>query len=76
MKLELQVLLGEGYFVERTSKQTVEILKRRGKYLESKINSSKAMIEDLKAEASFFGSTASELVVSFKCSSSLFALCE
>ncbi|KAK4745360.1 hypothetical protein SAY87_011672 [Trapa incisa] len=58
---EFMVLLGEGYFVERTSKQTVEILKRRGEYLESKVNSSKAIIEDLKAEASFFGSTASEL---------------
>ncbi|XP_031391806.1 RNA polymerase II subunit 5-mediating protein homolog isoform X2 [Punica granatum] len=58
---EFMVLLGEGYFVERTSKQTVEILKRRGKYLESNANAAKAVVEDLKAEASFFGSTASEL---------------
>ncbi|KAK9092596.1 hypothetical protein Syun_027507 [Stephania yunnanensis] len=57
---EFLVLLGEGYYVERTSKQTVEILGRRGKGLESQIESLKAMMEDLKAEASFFLSTADE----------------
>ncbi|KAF5481311.1 hypothetical protein F2P56_001972 [Juglans regia] len=57
---EFLVLLGEGYHVERTSKQTVEILKRRGKALESQFESLKATMQDLKAEASFFGITASE----------------
>ncbi|KAF3949238.1 hypothetical protein CMV_024870 [Castanea mollissima] len=57
---ELMVLLGEGYYAERTSKQTVEILKRRGKVLESQVESLKAIMRDLKAETSFFDSTASE----------------
>ncbi|KAH9743955.1 prefoldin chaperone subunit family protein [Citrus sinensis] len=54
------VLLGEGYYAERTSKQTVEILKRRGKVLDSQVDSLKAMMKDLQAEASFFDTTASE----------------
>ncbi|XP_050248331.1 uncharacterized protein LOC126695567 isoform X1 [Quercus robur] len=57
---EIMVLLGEGYYAERTSKQTVEILKRRGKVLESQVESLKAIMRDLKAETSFFDSTASE----------------
>ncbi|KAK3040479.1 hypothetical protein RJ639_028764, partial [Escallonia herrerae] len=57
---EFLVLLGEGYYAERTSKQTVEILKRRGKTLESQIESLKAIMDDLKAEASFFDATAAE----------------
>ncbi|KAK9285005.1 hypothetical protein L1049_024187 [Liquidambar formosana] len=57
---ELLVLLGEGYYAERTSKQTIEILKRRGKILESQVESFNAMMLDLKAEASFFDATASE----------------
>ncbi|KAB1226607.1 hypothetical protein CJ030_MR1G023378 [Morella rubra] len=57
---EFLVLLGEGYYAERTSKQTVEILKRRGNILESQAESMKAMMQDLQAEASFFGATASE----------------
>ncbi|KAF7822970.1 RNA polymerase II subunit 5-mediating protein-like protein [Senna tora] len=57
---EFLVLLGEGYYAERTSKQTTEILKRRGKSLDSQINSLEAIIEDHKAEASFFSATASE----------------
>lgn len=56
----MQVLLGEGYYAERTSKQTVEILKRRGKSLDSQVDSLKAMMDNLKAEASFFDATASE----------------
>lgn len=60
-----QILLGEGYYAERTSKQTVEILNRRGKVLESKVDSLKAMMMDLKAEASFFDATAAEAVVSY-----------
>ncbi|XP_019240214.1 PREDICTED: uncharacterized protein LOC109220203 isoform X2 [Nicotiana attenuata] len=55
-----KVLLGEGYYAERTSKQTTELLKRRGKDLESQVESVKAVIQDLKAEASFFDATASE----------------
>nr|XP_011465595.1 PREDICTED: RNA polymerase II subunit 5-mediating protein homolog isoform X2 [Fragaria vesca subsp. vesca] len=57
---EFMVLLGEGYYAERTSKQTVDILNRRGKVLESQLDSLKAMVQDLKAEASFFNATASE----------------
>lgn len=57
---EFLVLLGEGYYAERTSKQTVEILKRRGKSLDSQVDSLKAMMDNLKAEASFFDATASE----------------
>ncbi|EEF44407.1 conserved hypothetical protein [Ricinus communis] len=57
---ELVVLLGEGYYAERTAKQTAEILKRRGKVLDSQVESLKANIKDLRAEASFFDSTASE----------------
>ena len=57
------VLLGEGYYAERTSKQTVEILKRRGKELDSQVESLKAMMRDLKAETSFFDATASEAMV-------------
>ncbi|KAL3837810.1 hypothetical protein ACJIZ3_022401 [Penstemon smallii] len=57
---EIMVLLGEGYYAERTSKQAAEILKRRGKALESQAESLKAMMKDLKVEASFFDATASE----------------
>ncbi|KAF8411137.1 hypothetical protein HHK36_003676 [Tetracentron sinense] len=56
----LQVLLGEGYYVERTSKQTIEILQRRGNILDSQVDSLKAMLLNLKAEASFFDATAAE----------------
>lgn len=55
---EFMVLLGEGYYAERTAKQTVDILMRREKSLEYQVNSLKANIEDLRAEASFFGATA------------------
>lgn len=57
---EFMVLLGEGYFAERTAKQTVDILKRIGQTLESQVGSIKAVIENLKAEASFFNKTAAE----------------
>ncbi|KAI3975000.1 hypothetical protein MKX01_005111 [Papaver californicum] len=57
---EFTVLLGEGYYVQRTSKQTVGILQRRGEVLDSQVKSLEAMMLDLKAEASFFGSTAAE----------------
>ncbi|KAK8527747.1 hypothetical protein V6N12_054946 [Hibiscus sabdariffa] len=58
---EFLVLLGESYYADRTAKQTVEILKRRGKSLMSKVDALKAEMQDLKAEASFFDSTASEV---------------
>ncbi|KAL1560910.1 RNA polymerase II subunit 5-mediating protein [Salvia divinorum] len=54
------VLLGEGYHAERSAKQTVEILKRRGEAIESQIESLNAIMEDLKLEASFFDKTAHE----------------
>ncbi|KAF4382737.1 hypothetical protein F8388_015565 [Cannabis sativa] len=57
---EFLVLLGEGYYADRTSKQTVDILRRRGNTLESQIESLRAMVQDLKLEASFFDRTASE----------------
>ncbi|XP_010556842.1 PREDICTED: RNA polymerase II subunit 5-mediating protein homolog isoform X2 [Tarenaya hassleriana] len=57
---EFMVLLGENYYAERTSKQTVDVLKRRDKTLKSQLNSLKAEIEDLQTEASFFARTASE----------------
>ncbi|XXG46432.1 hypothetical protein AAC387_Pa02g1282 [Persea americana] len=57
---EFLVLLGDGYYADQTSRQTAEILHRRGKVLESKLESLKAMMLDLQAEASFFDSTASE----------------
>ncbi|XP_059663177.1 uncharacterized protein LOC132308904 [Cornus florida] len=57
---EFLVLLGEGYYAERTSKQTIEILKRRGKVLESQVESLKSIMQDLKAEASFFDATVAE----------------
>jgi unconventional prefoldin RPB5 interactor 1 len=58
------VLLGESYYAERSAKQTVEILQRRGKTLEAQIESLKAIISDLEAEAKFFSSTATEAAVS------------
>lgn len=54
------VLLGEGYYAERSAKQTVEILRRRGKDLETQMESLKAIMQDLKLEASFFEKTADE----------------
>lgn len=62
---EFLVLLGEGYYADRTSKQTVEILTRRGKSLDSQVDSLEAIIKDLRAEASFFNATASEALVGF-----------
>ncbi|KVI04642.1 Prefoldin [Cynara cardunculus var. scolymus] len=61
----LHVLLGEGYYAERTSKQTIEILKRRGKDLESQIETLNAVIKDLKFEATFFGDTTIEAAQDF-----------
>ncbi|KAJ3678237.1 hypothetical protein LUZ60_002040 [Juncus effusus] len=57
---EFLVLLGEGYYAERSSKQTVDILQRRGKSIDSQINSLNASISDLEAEAKYFTSTATE----------------
>ncbi|KAK7312818.1 hypothetical protein VNO77_36975 [Canavalia gladiata] len=63
---EFLVLLGEGYYAERTSKQTVEILQRRGKSLDSQVDSLEANIKDLQAEAAFFNATASEVAIQFQ----------
>ncbi|XP_047307069.1 RNA polymerase II subunit 5-mediating protein homolog isoform X2 [Impatiens glandulifera] len=57
---EFLVLLGEGYYADRTSKQTIDILRRRGKTLDTQVDSIKAEMKDLKVEASFFESTAVE----------------
>ncbi|KAF9663138.1 hypothetical protein SADUNF_Sadunf17G0007200 [Salix dunnii] len=63
---EFMVLLGDGYYAERSAKQTVEILTRRGKTLDSQVESLMANMKDLKAEASFFDVTASEAAVDDK----------
>ncbi|KAK2434706.1 RNA polymerase II subunit 5-mediating protein [Trifolium repens] len=55
---EFKVLLGEGYYADRTSKQTVEILQRRGKSLDSQVESLQAMINNL---ASFINVADSEV---------------
>lgn len=57
---EFLVLLGDAYYAERTSKQTVEILRRREKSLESQVEALMASLLDLEAEAKFFDSTAAE----------------
>ncbi|KAG0489898.1 hypothetical protein HPP92_006761 [Vanilla planifolia] len=57
---ELMVLLGEGYYAERSAKQTVEILQRRGKSLEAQLESLKRIVKDLELEAKFFDSAATE----------------
>ncbi|VFQ74630.1 unnamed protein product [Cuscuta campestris] len=56
------VLLGESYYADRSSKQTTEVLTRRGKALESQVQSLKAELQDLEAEVAFFDATASESV--------------
>ncbi|CAF1700052.1 unnamed protein product [Brassica napus] len=48
---------------DRTSKQTVDVLRRRDKTLQSQIHSLKAEIDDFQTEASFFANTASEAAV-------------
>ncbi|ONM34878.1 Prefoldin chaperone subunit family protein [Zea mays] len=60
---ELLVLLGEGYYAERSAKQTTDILHRRGQELEAQVEAMKATITDLEAEANFFESTATEASV-------------
>ncbi|CAL4945750.1 unnamed protein product [Urochloa decumbens] len=57
---ELLVLLGEGYYAERSAKQTTDILHRRGVELEAQVEAMKSTISDLEAEAKFFESTAAE----------------
>ncbi|EMS59612.1 RNA polymerase II subunit 5-mediating protein-like protein [Triticum urartu] len=57
---ELLVLLGDGYYADRSAKQTTEILHRRGMELEAQMEAIKATISDLEAEAKFFESTAAE----------------
>nr|XP_016477049.1 PREDICTED: RNA polymerase II subunit 5-mediating protein homolog [Nicotiana tabacum] len=66
---EFLVLLGESYYAQRAAKQTtvvkqtIESLKRRGNVSEFQVESVKALMQDLKAEASFFDATASEAAV-------------
>ena len=61
------MFLGENYYTDRTSKQTVDVLRRRDKTLQSQIHSLKAEIDDFQTEASFFANTASEAAVCFFC---------
>ncbi|KAJ0245170.1 hypothetical protein HA466_0186480 [Hirschfeldia incana] len=58
---ECLVFLGENYYTDRTSKQTVDVLRRRDKTLQSQIHALKAEIDDFQTEASFFAKTASEV---------------
>ncbi len=58
-----QVLLGEGYYAERSAKQAVEILERQSEFLDSKINATKVHIGDLEAEATFVKNIADEAAV-------------
>lgn len=64
MVLIAQVLLGEGYYAERSAKQAAEILARRSELMDSKFEAIKAHINDLEAEASFVKDTAAEAAVS------------
>ncbi|KAL2613704.1 hypothetical protein R1flu_025396 [Riccia fluitans] len=57
---EFLVLLGEGYWSERSAKQTVGILERRNEFLQNKIANIESHIADLEAEASFASNTAAE----------------
>ncbi|XP_022556063.1 uncharacterized protein LOC106379647 isoform X2 [Brassica napus] len=59
-KIMFQVFLGENYYTDRTLKQTVDVLRRRDKTLQSQIHSLKAEIDDFQTEASFFANTSSE----------------
>ncbi|XP_052119006.1 protein NSP-INTERACTING KINASE 3-like [Arachis duranensis] len=59
------VFLREGYYVEKTFKQTAEILKQRGMGLESQLDSLEVIIKDLQAETMFFGQTIAEAAVHF-----------
>lgn len=54
--------MGEGYYADRTSKQTVEILQRRGKSLDSQVDSLQLMINNLN---SFIKVADSEVEVCF-----------
>ena len=58
-----QVLLGEGYYAERSAKQAAEILKRRSEFITTKIDFLKNQIKDLEAEAAFARETAAEAAV-------------
>ena len=64
---EHKVFLGENYYTDRTLKQTVDVLRRRDKTLQSQIHSLKAEIDDFQTEASFFANTSSEAAVCFFC---------
>lgn len=57
---EFLVLLGEGYYAECSAKETVEILERRGKFLDSKIAGVNSQLGDLHAESLFFKDTLTE----------------
>ncbi|XP_024539320.1 RNA polymerase II subunit 5-mediating protein homolog [Selaginella moellendorffii] len=57
---EMLVLLGEGYYAERSAKQTLELLMRRAKFLDSNIESINSQIADLRAEATFASTAAEE----------------
>ncbi|EFJ20364.1 hypothetical protein SELMODRAFT_418202 [Selaginella moellendorffii] len=60
---EMLVLLGEGYYAERSAKQTLELLMRRAKFLDSNIESINSQIADLRAEATFASTAAEEAAV-------------
>lgn len=59
----MHVLLGESYYAQRAAKQTIELLNRRGNALELQVEYVKALMQDLKIDASFFDATVSEATV-------------
>ncbi|KAG0581372.1 hypothetical protein M758_4G250700 [Ceratodon purpureus] len=57
---EFMVLLGEGYYAERSAKQAAEILKRHSELIKTKVDALKEQIKDLEAEETFVKETAAE----------------
>lgn len=57
---EFLVLLGEGYYAECSAKKTLEILDRRGRFLNSQIAGVKSQLVDLDVESRFFSETLAE----------------
>jgi unconventional prefoldin RPB5 interactor 1 len=60
----MQVLLGESYYAECSAKQTVDILDRRGKLLNSRIEDVQSQLDDLNVESRFFNETLADAAVS------------
>eukprot|EP00039_Didymoeca_costata_P003274 m.66529 g.66529 ORF g.66529 m.66529 type:complete len:164 (-) comp11813_c0_seq4:890-1381(-) len=57
---ELMVLLGDGYFVERSAKQTLEIISRRMAATEEKIDAVGKQLEDFETRKNFSSNVVDE----------------